>query len=193
MNLRVFAVIASPWFPRCAHAASAGGGGMTSPPSKGISEYRLDNGLRVVLFPDAGSPSTSRERHVTSSAPVTRSTARPGLGDLLEHMLFHRARKRAGKPSVRRLTNAAACATTARTVNDVDTTTPYNPLTLPHFFSHSFFLSLSHSLSFLSSLYPYYSSISPPIPPINIFPSLYTLIPPFPSPFPSLPTPYITF
>jgi len=54
---------------------------------EGISEYRLDNGLRVVLFPDAGSPTTSvNVTYLVGSRH--ESYGETGMAHLLEHMLF---------------------------------------------------------------------------------------------------------
>src|SRR5438105_15194066 len=63
-----------------------------SPPKKvttveGITEYRLDNGLRLLLFPDASQPS------VTVALTVFVGSRHEGYGEtgmahLLEHMLF---------------------------------------------------------------------------------------------------------
>ena len=67
--------------PRCRRASRR------SPPSKGSSEYRLDNGLRVVLFPDAGSPSTSvNVTYLVGSRH--EKYGETGMAHLLEHMLF---------------------------------------------------------------------------------------------------------
>src|SRR5205807_5842822 len=62
------------------------------PPKKvttveGITEYRLDNGLRLLLFPDASQPS------VTVALTVFVGSRHEGYGEtgmahLLEHMLF---------------------------------------------------------------------------------------------------------
>jgi zinc protease len=54
---------------------------------EGISEYRLDNGLRVVLFPDAGSPSTSvNVTYLVGSRH--ESYGETGMAHLLEHLVF---------------------------------------------------------------------------------------------------------
>src|SRR6516225_6407263 len=54
---------------------------------EGITEYRLDNGLRILLFPD---PSASR---VTVNCTVLTGSRQEGYGEtgmahLLEHMVF---------------------------------------------------------------------------------------------------------
>ncbi|MEO8754200.1 MAG: pitrilysin family protein [Casimicrobiaceae bacterium] len=54
---------------------------------EGITEYRLDNGLRVVLFPDAGAPSTSvNVTYLVGSRH--ESYGETGMAHLLEHMVF---------------------------------------------------------------------------------------------------------
>jgi zinc protease len=54
---------------------------------EGISEYRLQNGLRVVLFPDAGSPTTSvNVTYLVGSRH--EKYGETGMAHLLEHMLF---------------------------------------------------------------------------------------------------------
>src|ERR1700726_364094 len=67
-------------------------GGAHAPPKKvttveGISEYRLDNGLRVLLFPDSSKPT------VTVNVTYFVGSRHEGYGEtgmahLLEHMLF---------------------------------------------------------------------------------------------------------
>ena len=54
---------------------------------EGITEYRLDNGLRVLLFPDASRPK------VTVNLTVLVGSRHEGYGEtgmahLLEHMVF---------------------------------------------------------------------------------------------------------
>ncbi|MCC6198014.1 MAG: insulinase family protein [Burkholderiales bacterium] len=54
---------------------------------EGITEYRLANGLRVVLFPDAGSPTTSvNVTYLVGSRH--ESYGETGMAHLLEHMVF---------------------------------------------------------------------------------------------------------
>jgi zinc protease len=54
---------------------------------EGITEYRLGNGLRVVLFPDAGSPTTSvNVTYLVGSRH--ESYGETGMAHLLEHMVF---------------------------------------------------------------------------------------------------------
>ena len=55
---------------------------------EGITEYSLENGLKVLLFPDATKPTIDRERHLSASARATRATAKPGMAHLLEHLMF---------------------------------------------------------------------------------------------------------
>ncbi|MFU8832989.1 MAG: M16 family metallopeptidase, partial [Wenzhouxiangella sp.] len=55
---------------------------------EGISEYRLDNGLRVLLMPDAGRPTTTV--NVTYFVGSKHeSYGESGMAHLLEHMLFY--------------------------------------------------------------------------------------------------------
>jgi zinc protease len=54
---------------------------------EGITEYRLANGLRVVLFPDAGSPTTSVNVTYLVGSRHERY-GETGMAHLLEHMLF---------------------------------------------------------------------------------------------------------
>ncbi len=85
MNLRVFAVSLLLGFAS-AHAAVPAGVKEVAT-VEGISEYRLDNGLRVVLFPDAGSPSTSvNVTYLVGSRH--EKYGETGMAHLLEHMLF---------------------------------------------------------------------------------------------------------
>ena len=73
---------------------------------EGITEYRLDNGLRVLLFPDASTPK------VTVNMTVFVGSRHEGYGEtgmahLLEHMLFK------GTPDRIRRRPQGACATAA--------------------------------------------------------------------------------
>ncbi len=62
--------------------------GVTQGPSvEGITEYRLDNGLRVVLFPDAGSPTTSVNVTYLVGSRHERY-GETGMAHLLEHLVF---------------------------------------------------------------------------------------------------------
>ena len=69
-----------------AHAALPAG--VTQGPTvEGITEYRLANGLRVVLFPDAGSATTSvNVTYLVGSRH--ESYGETGMAHLLEHMTF---------------------------------------------------------------------------------------------------------
>ncbi|MCD7098226.1 pitrilysin family protein [Stenotrophomonas sp. MMGLT7] len=62
--------------------------GISAGPSvEGISEYRLDNGLRVLLFPDQGTPTTTV--NVTYSVGAAHENyGETGMAHLLEHLLF---------------------------------------------------------------------------------------------------------
>lgn len=69
-------------------AAAALPPGVTQGPSvEGITEYRLDNGLRVVLFPDAGASTTSVNMTYLVGSRHERY-GETGMAHLLEHMLF---------------------------------------------------------------------------------------------------------
>src|SRR5262245_3413131 len=72
--------------PACALAALPAG--VTEVATvEGITEYRLANGLRVVLFPDAGAATTSvNVTYVVGSRH--ESYGETGMAHLLEHMLF---------------------------------------------------------------------------------------------------------
>lgn len=62
--------------------------GMSAGPSiEGISEYRLTNGLRVLLFPDASKP-TVTVNLVYSVGSVHENYGETGMAHLLEHLLF---------------------------------------------------------------------------------------------------------
>jgi zinc protease len=85
----VLFVLAAAMLVAAAPAASAG---QPAPPRKvrtveGITEYRLDNGLRLLLLPDASSP------RLTVNMTVLVGSRHEGYGEtgmahLLEHMLF---------------------------------------------------------------------------------------------------------
>jgi zinc protease len=85
MNLRVFAVSLLLAFANV-HAALPAGVSQVAT-VEGISEYRLGNGLRVVLFPDAGAASTSvNVTYLVGSRH--EKYGETGMAHLLEHMLF---------------------------------------------------------------------------------------------------------
>lgn len=80
------AFVAASLLPLAASAALPSG--VTQGPSvEGITEYRLANGLRVVLFPDAGSPTTSVNMTYLVGSRHERY-GETGMAHLLEHMLF---------------------------------------------------------------------------------------------------------
>jgi zinc protease len=85
MNLRVFA--ASLLFIAAGAAAALPAGVKEVANVEGISEYRLDNGLRVVLFPDPGSASTSVNVTYLVGSRHERY-GETGMAHLLEHLLF---------------------------------------------------------------------------------------------------------
>ncbi len=60
---------------------------------EGITEYKLDNGLNVLLFPD----NSKAHRHVNITYMVgsrTKDMGESGMAHLLEHMLFKGTEKR---------------------------------------------------------------------------------------------------
>ena len=62
--------------------------GVAAGPSvEGVSEYRLDNGLRVLLFPDATKP-TVTVNLVYGVGSVQENYGETGMAHLLEHLLF---------------------------------------------------------------------------------------------------------
>lgn len=74
--------------PVAAHAGVALPAGVSAGPSmEGVSEYRLRNGLRVLLFPDEATPTTLV--NVTYSVgAVHENYGESGMAHLLEHLLF---------------------------------------------------------------------------------------------------------
>ncbi len=61
---------------------------------EGITEYRLDNGLRVLLFPDASKPTvTVNVTYLVGSR--NEKYGETGMAHLLEHMLFKGTTKHA--------------------------------------------------------------------------------------------------
>src|SRR5215475_9331635 len=62
---------------------------------EGITEYRLDNGLKVLLFPDNSKPTvTVNVTYLVGSR--FESYGETGMAHLLEHMLFKGTAKRPG-------------------------------------------------------------------------------------------------
>ena len=55
---------------------------------EGITEYRLANGLRVLLFPDAAQAQDHRQRHLSASARAHENYGETGMAHLLEHLVF---------------------------------------------------------------------------------------------------------
>src|ERR1700682_5581605 len=72
----------------CCNAQAALPPGVSQGPSvEGITEYRLGNGLRVLLFPDASQAKTTV--NVTHLAGARMENyGEPGMAHLLEHMVF---------------------------------------------------------------------------------------------------------
>ncbi|GGD51597.1 M16 family metallopeptidase [Pseudoxanthomonas indica] len=62
-------------------------GVVAGPSIEGISEYRLPNGLRVLLFPDASKP-TVTVNLVYGVGSVHENYGQTGMAHLLEHLLF---------------------------------------------------------------------------------------------------------
>jgi len=85
-SVRFFAVAAFALFACVAHAALPPG--VTQGASiEGITEYTLDNGLRVLLFPDATKPTaTVNVTYLVGSRQ--ESYGETGMAHLLEHLLF---------------------------------------------------------------------------------------------------------
>ncbi len=64
---------------------------------EGVTEYRLDNGLRVLLFPDASQPTlTTNIVYLVGSRNETYGET--GMAHLLEHMMFKPSAKFGAKP-----------------------------------------------------------------------------------------------
>ena len=70
-----------------ATAPPANGGIVSGPSIEGISEYRLANGLRVLLFPDASKP-TVTVNLVYGVGSVNENYGETGMAHLLEHLQF---------------------------------------------------------------------------------------------------------
>nr|WP_180166620.1 pitrilysin family protein [Stenotrophomonas sp. SbOxS2]NYT99474.1 insulinase family protein [Stenotrophomonas sp. SbOxS2] len=80
-----------------AHAGTALPPGVSAGASvEGISEYRLDNGLRVLLYPDASTP-TMLVNVTYAVGAAQENYGESGMAHLLEHLLFK------GTPSVKNI------------------------------------------------------------------------------------------
>ena len=67
--------------------------GVTQGPSiEGVTEYRLTNGLRVVLFPDA-SKDTATVNMTYQVGSRQENYGETGMAHLLEHLIFKRKQK----------------------------------------------------------------------------------------------------
>lgn len=75
------------WVVPMAAWASLPNGVEAGPSIEGISEYRLDNGLRVLLFPDQTKP-TVTVNLVYEVGSVQENYGETGMAHLLEHLLF---------------------------------------------------------------------------------------------------------
>ncbi|MFM7868275.1 MAG: M16 family metallopeptidase, partial [Planctomycetaceae bacterium] len=90
MSYRVFngvLLAAAVCLGACAAAQAAPDDPVALRSVEGISEYRLDNGLQVLLFPDSSSP------RVTVNLTIFAGSRHEGYGEagmahLLEHMVF---------------------------------------------------------------------------------------------------------
>jgi zinc protease len=95
--------------------------------SKASTEYRLANGLQVLLAPDASKPSTTV--NLTYRVGSHENYGETGMAHLLEHLLFK------GTPNTRRhgaSSASAACASTAPPGSTAPTTSPASaPTTTP--------------------------------------------------------------
>src|SRR3954471_2051379 len=77
-----FAATGSAWA-----AAALPGGGVKGPAVEGITEYRLPNGLKVLLFPDASKPTvTVNVTYLVGSRH--ENYGETGMAHLLEHLMF---------------------------------------------------------------------------------------------------------
>ncbi len=80
--LALFAAFVAP-----VHALDLPKGVVAGPSVEGISEYRLDNGLRVLLFPDATKPTVTV--NITYAVGSRHENyGETGMAHLLEHLLF---------------------------------------------------------------------------------------------------------
>ena len=86
--LRILAVIALAIPAFLAHAQTALPGGVTQAASvEGVTEYRLANGLRVLLMPDASKPTTTvNVTYLVGSRH--ENYGETGMAHLLEHLVF---------------------------------------------------------------------------------------------------------
>lgn len=71
-------------------------GVVAGPSVEGITEYRLDNGLRVLLFPDASTP-TNLVNVTYGVGSARENYGESGMAHLLEHLLFK------GTPTVKNI------------------------------------------------------------------------------------------
>jgi zinc protease len=87
-SLTLLLIVAASWTGRVAAAAAAAPAGLRPVTTvEGISEYRLDNGLKVLLFPDTSKPTvTVNITYLVGSRH--ESYGETGMAHLLEHMAF---------------------------------------------------------------------------------------------------------
>jgi zinc protease len=113
-----------------AHGATAVPRGMTAGPCvEGICEYRLDNGLRVLLFPDASKP-TVTVNLVYGVGSVHENYGETGMAHLLEHLLFKGTPKHPDIPGEMRQRGVNKNATTSLDRTNYFASFPANDQTL---------------------------------------------------------------
>jgi len=97
-----------------AHALTLPKGVTQGPSAEGITEYRLANGLKVLLFPDASKPTTTvNVTYLVGSRH--ENVGESGMAHLLEHMVFKGApgyASTAARPSTAPIISRASRPTT---------------------------------------------------------------------------------
>ena len=82
----IAALFALCFFPAISSAQTAPAGAKFITEVEGIREYRLDNGLQVLLFPDASKPTTTV--NITYRVGSRHENyGETGMAHLLEHMI----------------------------------------------------------------------------------------------------------
>lgn len=93
-----FAQTAAPAAPSSKASATAGAVKVTS--IEGITEYRLNNGMRVLLFPDASKPTvTTNITYLVGSRH--ENYGETGMAHLLEHLVFKPSKNFGVKPGTK--------------------------------------------------------------------------------------------
>src|SRR5262245_23531469 len=96
--LLLLAMVSTVWTPVHAATAPTLPAGVTRSTSvEGITEYRLDNGLRVLLFPDA-SKQTATVNITYLVGSRHEGYGETGMAHLLEHMVFKGSKKHTNIP-----------------------------------------------------------------------------------------------